>query len=105
MRQMLPVADAAEVRRYARRLARRHPRALTGAVSLHVLAAVAGLAAPRLIGDLVQDVSRGTTMSTVDQTIATIAVFLLAQTVLTRYARFASFALARTSSPSCERTS
>ncbi len=45
---------------------------------LHVLAAMAGLAAPRLIGDLVQDVSTGTTVSTVDKTVAAIAVFLLA---------------------------
>ena len=28
MREMLPVADAPEVRRYARQVARRHPREL-----------------------------------------------------------------------------
>ena len=93
MRETLPIADAPAVRRYARQMARRHPRELGGAVALHVGAAVAGLAAPRLIGNLVQDVSEGTTVSTVDKTIMTLAVFLLAQTVLTRYARFASFAL------------
>ncbi|MDQ3308173.1 MAG: ABC transporter transmembrane domain-containing protein, partial [Actinomycetota bacterium] len=92
MRQFLPVADAPTVRRYARRLARRYPRQLSGTIALHMLAAIAGLAAPRLIGNLVEDVSVGTTVSTVDKTIITIAVFLLAQTVLTRYARFASFA-------------
>jgi len=93
MKQLLPVADTAAVRRYAVRLARQHPRRLGGAVALHVLAAVAGLAAPRLIGNLVQAVSSGTTVSTVDKTIFTIAGFLLAQTVLTRYARYFSFAL------------
>lgn len=93
MRQLLPVADTRAVRRYAARLARQHPRRLWGAVSLHVLAAVAGLAAPRLIGNLVQAVSSGTTVSTVDRTVFTIAGFLLAQTVLTRYARYFSFAL------------
>ncbi len=93
MRQTLPVADAATVRRYAAGLIRQYPRAIGGTVLLHVLAAVAGLAAPRLIGNLVQDVSSGTTESTVDKTIVTIAVFLLAQTLLTRYARYASFAL------------
>jgi len=92
-RELLPIADAPAVRRYAGELIRRYPRALAGAVSLHVLAAVAGLAAPRLIGNLVQDVSEGTTTSTIDKTMITIAVFLVAQTILTRYARYASFAL------------
>ncbi len=93
MKQLLPVADGPAVRRYAVRMARQHPRRLWGAVSLHVLAAVAGLAAPRLIGNLVQAVSSGTTVSTVDKTVLTIAGFLLVQTVLTRYARYFSFAL------------
>ena len=92
MREILPIADAPEVRRYARQVARRHPRQLGQALVLHVLAAITGLAAPRLIGDLVQDVSSGTTTSHVDRVIVAIAVFLLAQTVLTRYARFVSFA-------------
>ncbi len=90
MKQLLPVADGPDVRRYIVELARRHPRQLAAALSLHVLAAIAGLAAPRLIGDLVQGVSTGTTDSTVDRTIIVIAVFLLAQTVLTRYARYLS---------------
>jgi ABC-type multidrug transport system fused ATPase/permease subunit len=93
MKQLLPVADGPAVRRYAVRLARQHPRELGIAVSLHVLAAIAGLAAPRLIGNLVEDVSSGTTTSTVDKTIIAIGVFLLAQSVLTRYARYCSFAL------------
>ena len=65
MRQLLPVANGPEVRRYALDLARRHPRQLSLALVLHVLAAVAGLAAPRLIGNLVQDVASGTTVSLV----------------------------------------
>ena len=93
MRQTLPVASSRSVRRYAARIARKHPRELAVTIGLHGLAAIAGLAAPRLIGDLVQDVSDGTTVSTADRTILAIAVFLLAQTVLTRYARFMSFAL------------
>ncbi len=93
MKQLLPVADGPAVRRYAVRLARQHPRRLWLAVSLHVLAAVAGLAAPRLIGNLVQAVSSGTTVSTVDKTVFAIGGFLLAQTILTRYARYFSFAL------------
>ncbi|MGI8577076.1 MAG: ABC transporter ATP-binding protein [Nocardioidaceae bacterium] len=93
MKHLLPIADGPAVRRYAKDLTRRHPRELGLAVFLHVLAAVAGLAAPRLIGNLVQDVSVGTTVSTVDKTIAAVAAFLLAQTVFTRYARYVSFAL------------
>src|SRR4249919_1082365 len=92
MKQLLPIADNAEVRRYAKSLARKHPRQLSLAVILHALAAIAGLAAPRLIGDLVQDVSTGTTTSHVDKIIITIAAFLVAQTILTRFARFVSFA-------------
>ena len=42
----LPVADSPALRRYVKQLARRHPRMLFGALGLHVLAAVAALAAP-----------------------------------------------------------
>ena len=92
MRQILPIAEAADVRRYARTIARRHPRQVSVALALHVLAAVTGLAAPRLIGDLVEDVSVGTTTGHVDTIVLVIALFLLAQTILTRYARYISFA-------------
>ncbi len=53
-------------------------------------AALAGLAAPRLIGDLVQAVDQGTTVGHVDRVIAVLAVFLVVQTILTRYARLTS---------------
>jgi ABC-type multidrug transport system fused ATPase/permease subunit len=87
----LPVADDRAVRRYVGRLARRHPRMLWGAIALHVLAALAGLAAPRLLGGLVEAVEDGTTVATVDRTVLLLAGFLLLQTVLTRYARYLSF--------------
>jgi len=93
MRQILPVADSAEVRRHARRLARRHPRDLLVTMGLHALAAVSGLAAPRLIGALVEDVQQGTTVGKVNQIMLVIAVFIVAQSLLTRWARFRSFAL------------
>ena len=86
----LPVADAASVRRYARDLARRHPRMLWSALILHVLAATAGLAAPRLLGGLVQAVEDGTTVAHVDRIALLLGGFLLLQTVLTRYARYLS---------------
>ena len=93
MRQILPVAGPAEIRRHARRLARRHPRNLTIALVLHGLAAVSGLAAPRLIGNLVQDVQNGTTAAKVNLVIVVIAGFIVAQSLLTRWARYRSFAL------------
>ncbi|MEV6282350.1 ABC transporter ATP-binding protein [Kribbella sp. NPDC051770] len=93
MKQILPVADSAQVRRHARLLARRHPRALLIALGLHALAAVTGLATPRLIGELVENVQRGTTASAVNQVIVVIAVFVVVQSLLTRWARYRSFAL------------
>jgi ABC-type multidrug transport system fused ATPase/permease subunit len=93
VRQILPVASSADVRRYARRLARRHPRALLIALGLHALAAVSGLATPRLIGGLVEDVQHGTTAGKINQVILVIAAFVVAQSLLTRWARYRSFAL------------
>jgi ABC-type multidrug transport system fused ATPase/permease subunit len=90
VRTALPVADAPALRRYVRRLAQRHPRLLWTALALHVGAALAALAAPRLLGDLVQAVDEGTTVGYVDRVVALLAVFLIAQTVLTRYARLTS---------------
>ena len=89
----LPVADSRSVRRYATQIARRHPRMLWGALALHALAAAAALAAPRLLGDLVQAVESGTTLGNVNRVALLLAGFLALQTVLTRYARFVSQAL------------
>ncbi|HEU4810933.1 MAG TPA: ABC transporter ATP-binding protein [Nocardioides sp.] len=86
----LPVADTRAVRRYAGVIARKHPRLLWGALALHALAATAALAAPRLLGDLVQAVDAGTTAGHVDTIMLVLAAFLVAQTVLTRYARYVS---------------
>jgi ABC-type multidrug transport system fused ATPase/permease subunit len=93
MREILPVADAPAVRRYARRLAAQYPGYLSLAIGLHILAAVAGLAGPWLLGDLVQSVQDGTTATHVDAVVAVIGLFLIAQTILTRFARYVSFAI------------
>src|SRR5215210_7996585 len=90
MNTMLPVADGPAVRRYATRIARHHPRLLWGALALHATAALAALAAPRLLGDLVESVEGGTTAGAVDRIVLLLAAFLIAQTVLTRYARYLS---------------
>jgi ABC-type multidrug transport system fused ATPase/permease subunit len=91
--KILPVATNRQVARYARSLMRRYPRWVYGALALHLLAALAALAGPRLLGDLVESVHQGTTLGHVDTTVAVLAGFLLAQTVLTRYARYLSFVL------------
>jgi ABC-type multidrug transport system fused ATPase/permease subunit len=93
MSELLPVADGAELRRYARSLARRHPRALTRVVILHSLAALAGLAGPWLLGDLVQSVAAGTTTAHIDTVVAWLAGFLVAQFALAYAARYASTVL------------
>ena len=91
MTELLPIADGPELRRHARRIAGRHRRALTGVVLLHALAAAAGLVAPALLGRLVQAVGEGTTRSYVDRIVLVLAVALVAQTVLTWFARRTSF--------------
>lgn len=93
MNQLLPVAEGPELRAQARRLGRRHRRGLAVVIGLHAGAAAAGLAGPALLGALVQSVQDGTTRSHVDKLVAILAVALLAQTILTWFARRTSFVL------------
>ncbi|MEV0149513.1 MULTISPECIES: ABC transporter ATP-binding protein [unclassified Nonomuraea] len=88
-REILPVADQARVRAYARRLTLRYPRRLATALALHGLAAVAGLAVPWQLGRLVQDVEKGAGVN-VALVAGGIGAFLLLQGVLVRYAVLAS---------------
>ena len=90
MSNALPVADTRQVRRYARELFRRHPRALVTAVSLHAVAAVAGLVGPRLLGSLVESIQRRAAVTAVDRIAVLIAVFILIQAVFVRLAYLAS---------------
>jgi ABC-type multidrug transport system fused ATPase/permease subunit len=92
--ELLPIADGPELRGQARVLARRHRRALLGTVGLHAAAATAGLAGPPLLGKLVESVEGGTTQGFVDRIVLLLAVFLVVQTILTWFARRASFVLA-----------
>jgi ABC-type multidrug transport system fused ATPase/permease subunit len=94
MSNALPVADLADVRAYARRMLHRHPRTIALALGLYVAAAVAGLVAPRLLGQLVDDVSHGTTNATVNRITLLLAFFVLLQTGLTRWSRWMSLVLA-----------
>ena len=91
MTELLPIADGPDLRRHARRLARRHRGALAGVIGLHALAAAAGLVAPALLGRLVQAVGEGTSRSYVDRLVLVLAVALVVQTAITWLARRASF--------------
>jgi ABC-type multidrug transport system fused ATPase/permease subunit len=91
--ELLPIAGGADLRRQAAVLARRHRRALAGVVGLHAAAAAAGLAGPAVLGRLVESVEEGTTRRHIDTLVLVLAAFLLAQTVLTWFARRASFVL------------
>jgi ABC-type multidrug transport system fused ATPase/permease subunit len=90
---LLPVADGPELRTQARRLARRHRKALAGTVALHAAAAAAGLAGPPILGKLVEAVRNGTTRGHIDRVVLVLLGFLVAQTILTWLARRASFVL------------
>jgi ABC-type multidrug transport system fused ATPase/permease subunit len=87
-RQILPVAGGAAVRRHGMILVRRHRWPLLTTLGLYALAAIAGLVAPRLLGDLVEGVRNGTTRAAVDQIALAIAGFLVVQSILIRFASF-----------------
>ena len=92
-RELLPIAGGAELREQARMLGGRHRRGIATVVGLHALAAGAGLAGPPLLGALVQSVEEGTTRGYVDRIVLVLACFLALQTVVTWFARRASFVL------------
>jgi ABC-type multidrug transport system fused ATPase/permease subunit len=89
----LPVATSAQVRVRARAVARRHRRQLALAVGLHAAAALAGLAGPALLGLLVDEVTGDTTAANVDRIALAVLAALVAQVVLVRVARLASYVL------------
>ena len=91
MNERLPIAVGEEMRVQARVLLLRHRLAFAGVIALHGFAAVAGLVGPRLLGGLVDAVTTGTTTHHIDRVAAALAAFVLAQTVLTWFARRASF--------------
>jgi ABC-type multidrug transport system fused ATPase/permease subunit len=89
----LPVATTAQVRAHVRAIARRHRRALAVAVGLHAAAALAGLVSPALLGAIVDAVRRGTTTWYVDRVALALLLALVAEVVLVRAARLASYVL------------
>ena len=92
----LPIADMASVRRHARGLLHEHRRTMTKVIGLHALAALASLVAPRLVGDLVDGVTHGTTRAHIDTLVIWLAASVVLQTVLVWAARRASFIMGET---------
>lgn len=92
-RRTLPVATMDSVRAETRALMGEHRSALVGVVVLHALAAFTGLAAPWVVGRLVDEVTHGTTTDTIDRLIGLLAGAIVVQTVLFWAARRASFRL------------
>jgi ABC-type multidrug transport system fused ATPase/permease subunit len=89
----LPVAGAAEVRAHARAIARRHRRGLARTLGLHAASALAALAAPALLGEIVDAVRGGTSAHHVDLVALAVLAALVAHVVLERSARLASYTL------------
>ena len=92
----LPIADMATVRRHAHGLLREHRRTMITVIGLHALAALAALVAPRLVGELVDGVTHGTTRAEIDTLVIWLAASVLLQTVLMWAARRASFIMGET---------
>ncbi|WP_203926849.1 ABC transporter ATP-binding protein [Virgisporangium ochraceum] len=86
-----PVADNSAVRAAALGLIARDRRAVTIVLGLHCAAAVAALAAPWLLGRIVDGVSSGAGVSTVDTLALAIAGSVVVQGVLTRYAQYTGY--------------
>ncbi|WP_406286774.1 ABC transporter ATP-binding protein [Embleya sp. NBC_00896] len=89
-RELLPIAPAAAVARHAARLLAERRRDLILTVALYALAAVTGLAAPRLLGILIDKVRADAPTHTVDLLGLGIGAALLAQALLVRHAAVAA---------------
>ena len=83
----LPVASSTTVRAYVRELLGRHRRAFAVVVSLHAVAAAAGLVGPWILGNLVQGLTQGTAAAIVDRSALVFLAALVVQTVFTRTSR------------------
>ncbi|MGW5241916.1 ABC transporter ATP-binding protein [Monashia sp. NPDC004114] len=92
----LPVADMESVRAHTRGLLGRHRGSLALVVGLHSLAAVAALVAPRAIGLLVDEISHGRSLAVVNTLAMWIAGAVVLQTIVTWFARRASFIMGET---------
>ena len=87
----LPVAEMSSVRTHTAGLLRQHWRQLALVLGLQSLAAVAALAAPRIVGLLVDTVTQQGVVDRLNGLAVALAVAVAVQTVLTWFARRASF--------------
>lgn len=88
----LGIATVPEVRRFALRILARHRWRLAGVLGLHGLAAACALVAPRLIGQLIDDLQAGTAGGVTGPALV-ICAFVAAQSVFVRLAFRASATL------------
>ena len=84
----LPIADMTAVRRATVDLIARDRRAVVLMLVLQSAAAVTGLAAPWLLGRIVDKVTAGTTAAAVDRLALAIGGCVLVQGLLSRYAQY-----------------
>ena len=85
----LPIASSAQVRRVTLGLLRQDKRSLVIVVLLYLLATLAGLAGPYLMGRIVDGVRTGISVGTIDKCALIIGGFVLLQLFLTTLARYA----------------
>jgi ABC-type multidrug transport system fused ATPase/permease subunit len=95
-RRTLPVADMAAVWQHTRALMSQHRGLLLQVLGLHALSALAALAAPWLVGRLVDVVSGRGASGDVDRIAVALATAVVVQTGLTWAARRAAFVLGET---------
>ena len=91
---LLPVATGPQTRAYAALMLKARRRKVAVVLVFYALAGAAGLAGPRLLGDLVGSVQHGTTRAHVDRIALLLAIFVVAQAVLVRIARYSSSVIA-----------
>ena len=87
-RTTLPIAEPKAVRRATVRLVRADAKAFTAVLALNAAAAIAGLAAPWLVGRIIDEVRAGHGVTTVDKLALAILVAATAQLLLARWARY-----------------
>ncbi|MFF8360259.1 ABC transporter ATP-binding protein [Streptomyces chartreusis] len=82
------MAERQDVRRATIRLVRADARAFTAVLALNAAAAITGLAAPWLVGRIIDEVRAGRGVTTVDKLALAILVAAAAQLLLARWARY-----------------
>ncbi len=87
-RTALPIAERQDVRRATVRLVRADAKAFTAVLALNAAAAITGLAAPWLVGRIIDEVRAGHGVTTVDRLALAILVAAAAQLLLARWARY-----------------